>query len=363
MVSQLPFESVRKRMSVIYRYPKETMAYVKGAPVETLNLCTKIWIDGKVQKLDKETREKILKQNDEYAKGALRVLAFAVKEISSDVSDHTTENVEKDLTFIGLMAMMDPPRKEVADAVKKAHTAGIKIIMITGDYGLTAESIARKIGIVKKDSRIITGSDLENTSDKQLGETMDKGDVIFARVSPEHKMRVVTVLKDKGYIVAVTGDGVNDAPALKKADIGVAMGITGTDVAKEAADMILTDDNFASIVGAIEEGRAVYDNIRRFVTYIFASNIPQIVPFLLFVFLNVPLPLTVLQILAIDLGTDLVPALALGSEKPEPGVMERSPRHRDERLLNSRVLLRAYGFLGPIEAAASRKRSPQPCFP
>ena len=352
LAHQLPFESVRKRMSVIYRYPDKTVAYVKGAPVETLNLCSKIWVDGKVKKLDEKTEKEILDQNDDYAKRALRVLAFAIREIDKESKEYTSENVEKDLIFVGLMAMMDPPREEVAEAVKKAHTAGIKIIMITGDYGLTAESIARKIGIVEKDVRIITGVEIEDMSDDEVGKAISEQEVIFARVSPEHKMRVVSALKDKGFIVAVTGDGVNDAPALKRADIGVAMGIAGTDVAKEAADMILTDDNFASIVNAIEEGRAVFDNIRRFITYIFASNIPQIIPFILFVMFDVPLPLTVLQILAVDLGTDLVPALALGAEKPEPGIMERPPRGRKERLLNSKVLLRSYGFLGPIEAIA-----------
>ncbi|TET53960.1 MAG: cation-transporting P-type ATPase, partial [Actinobacteria bacterium] len=353
LVHQFPFESVRKRMSVIYRYPKQTIAYIKGAPEETLNLCDKIWLDGKVKKLDEKMRDEILKQNDDYAKRALRVLAFAIKEISQDTTSYKMEDVEKGLTFVGLMAMMDPPRVEVTEAVRKAKTAGIKIIMITGDYGLTADSIAHRIGIVKKESRIITGADIENLSDEELSKAIEEEEVLFARVSPEHKMRVVSVLKSKGHVVAVTGDGVNDAPALKKADIGIAMGISGTDVAKEAADMILTDDNFASIVNAIEEGRAVFDNIRRFITYILASNIPQIVPFILFVVFKVPLSLTILQILAIDLGTDIFPALALGTEKPELSVMERPPRNQKEKLLNARVLLRAYGFLGPVEAAAS----------
>jgi len=224
------------------------------------------------------------------------------------------------------------------------------VIMITGDYGLTAESIARRIGLVEGQARIITGPDLESMSDEELSSHLAGEEVLFARVSPEHKMRIAQVLKGMGEVVAMTGDGVNDAPALKAADIGVAMGITGTDVAREAAEMILVDDNFASIVAAVEEGRAIFDNIRRFITYILASNIPEIVPFILFVMFKIPLPLTIIQILAIDLGTDLLPALALGTERPEPGIMSRPPRSSQEKLLNMRVLLRAYGFLGPLQA-------------
>ncbi len=351
---QLPFESVRKRMSVMYRYPDKTVAYVKGAPVETLNLCTKIYVDGKIIELDEKTRDQIIRQNDDYAKKALRVLAFAVRELPEE-DNYTVENVEKDLVFVGLMAMMDPPRDEVADAVKQAHTAGIKIIMITGDYGLTADSIAHKIGIVKGESRIITGADLDSLSDEEVAEAIEKQEVIFARVSPEHKMRVVTVLKDKGFIVAVTGDGVNDAPALKRADIGVAMGITGTDVAKEAAEMVITDDNFATIVHAIEEGRAVYDNIRKFITYIFGHLTPEIIPFMIFIFLGgpefaIPLALTVMLILAIDLGTDTIPALGLGVESAEPGIMERPPRKQNEPIVNVKMLIRGYLFIGGIES-------------
>jgi magnesium-transporting ATPase (P-type) len=250
--------------------------------------------------------------------------------------------------------MLDPPRPEVEHAIDECRTAGIKVIMITGDYGVTAESIARRIGLVKGSSvRVIQGVDIEEMTDEELGRALEEPEIIFARVSPEHKMRVALVLKARGEIVAMTGDGVNDAPALKAADIGVAMGMAGTDVAKDAAEMVLTDDNFASIVNAIEEGRAVYTNLRRFVTYILASNIPEIFPFLLYVIAKVPLPLTVMQILAVDLGTDLIPALALGTEKPEPGIMNKPPRPKTERLLNLPLLLRAYGFLGPIEGILS----------
>jgi len=357
---QLPFESVRKRMSVVYGYSDKSyvydyadgthVAYIKGAPKEMLELCSKIYLNGQIEDLTKEKRDEILKANDDFAKASLRVLAMAYKDLPEELTDYSIEEVESDMIFTGLMAMMDPPRTEVQDAVQKCHTAGIKIIMITGDYGLTAEAIARKIGIVEGEARIITGVEFEKLSNKELLDAMENGEVIFARVAPEHKMRVVSVLKEAGETVAVTGDGVNDAPALKRADIGVAMGIAGTDVAKEAAEMILTDDNFASIVNAIEEGRAVYDNIRRFVTYIFASNIPEIVPFIIWGIFKIPIALTVMQILAIDLGTDMVPALALGTEAPEPGVMQRPPRPRKERLLNTKVFLRAYFFLGPLQA-------------
>lgn len=350
----LPFDSTRKRMSTINADNGRKVAYTKGAPKETIALCNKVKIDNEVRELTEDMANEFIKANDDFAKSGLRVLAIARRELPSGFNDYSIETVEKDLTLLGLTAMMDPPRPEVQAAVEMCFSAGIKIIMITGDYGLTAESIARKIGIVKgKDVTIVTGAELEKIDETTLAEIVAKQNVIFARVSPEHKMKIVEALKDNGETVAVTGDGVNDAPALKRADIGVAMGITGTDVAKEAADMILTDDNFASIVNAIEEGRAVYDNIRKFITYIFASNIPEIIPFILFVLLRIPLPLTVLQILAVDLGTDMLPALALGTEKPEPGVMNRPPRPRKERLLNFRILSRAYFFLGPIEAFAA----------
>jgi magnesium-transporting ATPase (P-type) len=250
---------------------------------------------------------------------------------------------------------MDPPRPEVADAVKKCHTAGIRIIMITGDYGLTAETIARRIGILRTSApKVIAGVDLDALDDQALKEALHQ-EVIFARVAPEHKLRVVTSLKEMGEIVAVTGDGVNDAPALKKADIGVAMGLAGTDVAKEAADMILTDDNFASIVYAVEEGRAVYTNIRKFAVYVFNSNMAEAVPFVVWLFSRglIPLPLTVMQILAIDLGTDMVPAIGLGAEPPEAGIMKRPPRSQKEPLLNIKLLSKALLWYGLIESVAA----------
>jgi magnesium-transporting ATPase (P-type) len=360
---ELPFESYRKRMSTIHPVSgnagSNKCAYIKGSPKEVLDLCTRYYHDGREVGLDTPLREKIRLANDEYARKGLRVLAVAMRllteelELPERLSDYTADLIEQDLTFLGLMVMADPPRPEVAEAVKKCSQAGIKIIMITGDYGLTAESIARRIGIIyKAQPRIITGVELDAMAEKELQEALS-GEIIFARAAPEQKLRVVTALQELGNVVAVTGDGVNDAPALKKADIGVAMGISGTDVAKEAADVILTDDNFASIVNAVEEGRGVYNNIRKFATYILNSNVSEAVPFIIFLFSrgSIPLPLTVMQVLAVDLGTDMLPAIGLGSELPEEGVMRRLPRRQKEPLLNRPLLLRAFLWYGLVEAS------------
>ncbi len=331
------------------------MAYVKGAPKEILAQSRCIQLDGTERPLDDPLRAQVMAANDEYARNGLRVLAMAMRPLPDGLTDYTPEGIECDLTFLGLAAMMDPPRPEVAQAVEKCHHAGIRLVMITGDYGLTAESIARRIGIIRGEHpRILTGAELDSTGDTALKEAL-RDEVIFARVAPEHKLRVVSALQELGHVVAVTGDGVNDAPALKKANIGVAMGRAGTDVAKEAADMILTDDNFASIVNAVEEGRAVYANIKKFITYIFTSNAPEAVPFILFVLsrTHIPLALNVMQILSIDLGTDMVPALALGAEAPEPGLMDRPPRNLREHVITLPLLLRAYAFLGLIQSVAA----------
>ncbi len=264
---------------------------------------------------------------------------------------YTVENVERDLTFLGLMAMMDPPRPEVEKAIRVCRQAGIRIAMITGDYGLTAESVARRVGMISAPNpTILTGAELDAMNDAELQALLSK-EVLFARMAPEHKLRLVSAFQARGDVVAVTGDGVNDAPALRKADVGISMGIIGTDVAKEAADIILTTDNFGAIISAIEEGRAVFDNIRKFITYIFSSNVPEILPFMVAgSFPSIPLALTVRQILAIDLGTDLFPALALGMEKPEPDVMKHPPRPRNQPLLDRGLIGRAL-WLGSIEAA------------
>jgi P-type Ca2+ transporter type 2C len=363
---ELPFESRRKRMATVHQMEKlmegtQRIAYVKGAPKEIMELSQSIRVNSEVIPITEKLRKEIMDANDGYARNGLRVLAVAYRllhindNLPTAMSAYTPEIVEQDLVFVGLIAMSDPPRPEVADAVELCRHAGIRIVMITGDYGLTAESIAKRIGIVKEPNpRVVTGLELEKLSDEQLKEYL-KGEIIFARVAPEQKLRVVTSLQEMGEIVAVTGDGVNDSPALKKADIGVAMGIAGTDVAKESADMILTDDNFASIVYAIEEGRAVYSNIRKFLLYILNSNMPEAVPSAMFLLSRgaIPLPLTVMQILTIDLGTDMLPALGLGTEKPEKDIMNKPPRSQKEPLLNKKLITKAFLWYGLLASAAS----------
>jgi magnesium-transporting ATPase (P-type) len=352
---EIPFNSTRKRMSTIHQLSSSRVAFVKGAPKEILGLCSHIRLNQGFHPMDEQTRALIMAANDDYARNGLRVLAVAQRELPDIVPDYRPEFIETELNFLGLVAMMDPPRDEVAQAVEKCHHAGIRIVMITGDYGLTAESIARRIGIIRQQQpRIISGNDLDAMDDTMLKAVLNE-EVIIARAAPEHKLRVVTALQELGHIVAVTGDGVNDAPALKKADIGVAMGIAGTDVAKEAAVMILTDDNFASIVNAIEEGRGVYANIKKFISYIFTSNTPEAVPFILWALSRgrIPLALNVMQVLAIDLGTDMVPALALGNEPPEQGLMDRPPRNIREHVINRFLVVRAYLYLGLIQSFAA----------
>lgn len=364
-VMELPFDSRRKRMTTIHqlREPFEgsnRIAFVKGAPKEVMELCQRCYDGSSSRPMKEEDRQRIMQANDTYARDGLRVLAVAYRPLRRDdetlpesIREYTPENVEENLTFLGLVAMQDPPRSEVKEAVRLCRSAGIKIIMITGDYGLTAESIARKIGIIQSpDAKVISGVELAEMDDTVLKEVL-KGEVVFARMAPEQKYRIVCALQEMGNIVAVTGDGVNDSPALKKADIGIAMGITGTDVAKEAADMILSDDNFATIVRAIEEGRTVYNNIRKFLRYIFDSNTPEAAAPTLYLLSGgmIPVPLTVLQILTIDIGTDMVPALGLGAEHAEASVMQQPPRSTKERLLNKNVVLVGfiwYGLLGTL---------------
>jgi magnesium-transporting ATPase (P-type) len=308
-----------------------------------------VQFDAGIIPLDPAAKTRLLAAQRQMAEGGLRVLAFAHCAVADGMPSE-----ERGMILSGLVGLEDPPRAEVPDAIARCFSAGIRIIMVTGDHPHTALAIARQIGLVKTDQAVvITGDELRAMLPTQLQLALDAKEIIFARVAAEQKMRIVAALQKKGEIVAVTGDGVNDAPALKTADIGIAMGIAGTDVAKEAADLILLDDNFASIVAAIEEGRAVFENIRKFLTYILSSNIPEIVPYLAFVLFRIPLPLTIIQILAVDLGTDMLPALALGAEKPDPGVMQRPPRARNERLLSWGLIVRAYLFLGVLEAAAA----------
>jgi P-type Ca2+ transporter type 2C len=349
-IHELPFDAKRKRMTTIHRHQGREIAFVKGAPREVLQLCTQISINGAVLPLTNELRAEIMAANDDYARNALRVLGIAVRELParSGRANYTPESVEHDLTFLGLAAMMDPPRPEVADAIKKFHDAGIRLAMITGDYGLTAESVARRIGLLNTPvPPILIGAELDALTEDDLQRILGE-EIIFARMAPDHKLRIVAALQARGETVAVIGDGVNDAPALRKSDIGIAMGVTGTDVAKQAADVILTDDKFSAIATAIEEGRAVFDNLRKFTTYIFASNVPEIMPFIMFSSFGIPLALTVAQILAIDLGTDILPALALGVEKPEPRVMQRNPRPRYAPLVTNRLVARSIA-IGAME--------------
>jgi len=350
-VYELPFESVRKRMTSINRADGRLVAYCKGAPNEVLASCSRILLAGQVQPLTPALRETIMNANDGFATAALRVLAVAYRDLPEGSDYRSVEQVERELIFVGLVAMLDPARPEVAEAIDLCHEAGIRVFMITGDYGLTAKAIATRIGLVQSEGvRIVTGADLDRLPPPELRAVLHGGNVLFARTAPEHKLLIATELRDLGEVVAMTGDGVNDAPALKRADIGVAMGVAGTDVAKEAAQMILADDNFATIVAAVEEGRRVYDNIRKFLVYIFAHLGPEAVPFIFFALLRVPLAITPLQILAIDVGTETLPALALGVEPTEPGLMQRPPRSQREPLLTTPLLLRAYLFFGVIEA-------------
>ncbi|GBO51503.1 ATPase, E1-E2 type [Pseudanabaena sp. lw0831] len=359
---ELPFDSRRLMMTVVLNWqdselwssPSPNLAFTKGAPLEVLKHCHWILLDGKSQELTHDYWDEVVKANDDLARQGFRVLGLAARQGGQELLDLKAQDLEQDLIFIGLVAMFDPPREEVPKAIAQCHQAGIKVTMVTGDYGLTAEAIARQIGLVSDKVRVVTGEGMEHLSDAQLKQVVKyRFGLVFARMSPEHKLRLVQAYKDVGEIVAVTGDGVNDAPALRAANIGIAMGQNGTDVAREAADIVLTDDNFATIVVAIEQGRTIYQNIRKFMTYILASNTPEIVPFLGMVAFKIPPALTIMQILAVDLGTDMVPALALGAETPEAGIMDRPPRPKQEFLLNVPVLIRAYLFLGVIESVLS----------
>ncbi len=365
-MGELAFDADRKRMSTLHWVEGRLVAFTKGAPESVVGLCTRTLIHGQAVPMTPEERAQVLSQSRSFAEQAYRVLAVAMRDIAHQPEHIEVETVEADLTFLGLVAMMDPPHREVPEAIAKCRQAGVRVVMITGDHPLTALAIARKIGLVPDQVAqqpaefvpVIEGSQLDQMSDGRLRQLLTPSqqgepDPVFARMAPRHKMRVVSTLKQMGEVVAVTGDGVNDAPALKQADIGVAMGIAGTDVAKEIADIILLDDNFATIVNAIEEGRTVYENIRKFSTYILASNVPEIVPFVGYGFAGMPLALTIPQILAVDLGTDMIPAIGLGTEPPQGDVMQRPPRPRNERLLSLPLLLRAYLFLGLIESAVA----------
>ncbi|RZU53387.1 calcium-translocating P-type ATPase [Krasilnikovia cinnamomea] len=340
------FDARIKRMSTVDRVNGVAVVHTKGAPESVLACCTAMagttGLDG----------AQLTAAMDRYAAAGLRVLAVAQRPVDGPIPTGR-ETAETELTLLGLIAMVDPPRDGVADAVTAAHGAGMRIHVITGDYGPTAAEIARRVGIGGAAPRIVAGADLDRMSEQELDDLVAGTDeIVFARSSPEAKLRICEALRAGGEIVAMTGDGVNDAPALRHADIGVAMGRSGTDVAREAATMVLTDDNFTTIVRAVDAGRRVFDNVRKFVLYIFAHAVPEVVPFLIYALSGglIPLPLTVLQILAIDLGTETLPALALGREPAEPGLMTRPPRPPGAGVIDRRLLARAWGLLGVTSA-------------
>ncbi|MAF13578.1 MAG: hypothetical protein CMI53_01660 [Parcubacteria group bacterium] len=310
-VDEIPFSSVRKMMTTIHKNKGKKVSFTKGAPDVVIKLCDRILINGKLERLTLQKKKEILKQNETFAKQALRVLGFAYND--------KTGSPENGMVFVGLQAMIDPPREEVKDSIARCKKAGIRVIMITGDHATTAQAIAQKLGI---EGEVLAGHELDKADLKKVIKKVS----IFARVNPEHKLKIVEILRKQKFVVAMTGDGVNDAPALKKADIGVAMGIAGTDVAKEASDMILTDDNFTSIVNAVEEGRNIFDNIKKFVIYLLSSNSGEVLTIFTAMLLGLPLPLIAVQILWINLVTDGAPATALGVEPAEPKIMERAPR-------------------------------------
>ena len=345
-----PFDSVRRLMSTVHEENGAQRIRVKGAPLEVLNRCTRLHDGAAPVELTGARRAKAAAEADRMAAEGLRVLAVAERESSGPSGDRDQD--ERDLILLGLAGMMDPPREEVRTAVEACRRAGIRIVMVTGDHPLTAEAVARRVGIVRVDHpTVVTGAELDSLDDTALDRLVaDAGELLLCRVSPEHKMRVVTAFQRRSEVVAVTGDGANDAPALKHADIGVAMGASGTDVAREAAEMVLLDDSFKSIAVAVRLGRAVYQNIRKFLIYLFSHNIGELAPILAATFTGFPLvPITAVQVLAIDLGSDVLPALALGAEPPESDVMDRPPRPRRERLFSPAVVRRIL-FLGGIQA-------------
>ena len=336
-VHEVPFTSERKRMTTVHKTPEgKLVAYVKGAPEIILERSTQIVKDGKAEKLGAKERKTTLETNENMASDALRVLGVAYKKLSDNTPPNIDEDfVENGLVFVGLMGMIDPPREEAKEANQKCQQAGIKTVMITGDHKLTAVAIAKELGMLKSEM-VLTGSELDNITDEDF-EKMAEDVTVYARVSPEHKLRIVRALKKRGHIVAMTGDGVNDAPALKQSDIGVAMGITGTDVTREAADMVLADDNFATIVTAVEGGRAIYDNIRKFSFFLLRSNFDELLVIGAFALLGLELPLTAGMILWINLVTDGGPALALSMDPPAEDLMKRSPRNPNEGILHGRI--------------------------
>ena len=340
-ISEIPFTSERKRMTTVHNtLEEETFAYMKGAPEVVLDRCSKILENGKEKKLTKDIKDNILKTNETLASNALRVLGLAYRKLPSTLKDFHEKTVEQDFTFIGLEGMIDPPREEVIEANKLCQKAGIKAVMITGDHKLTAIAVAKEVGIFKEDNLVLTGEELDKLSDKEFENEVEKV-TVYARVSPEHKLRIVNALKKRGHIVAMTGDGVNDAPAVKSADVGVSMGISGTDVTREASDIVLTDDNFATIVKAIQQGRVIYDNVRKYARFLISCNFDELLVIGLFAILGgvfgeklYPLPVLPAMILWINLVTDGAPAVALATDPSDVDVMDRPPRKPEEGILH-----------------------------
>ncbi|MDI3517974.1 MAG: P-type Ca2+ transporter type [Caldanaerobacter sp.] len=339
-IEEIPFDSERKRMTVIVEIDGERYAYTKGAPDVILELCSFKYVNGKEVPLTPFDKKRVLDVNESFGKEALRVLAFAYKKLPPR-SPIIAEFVERDLVFVGLEGMIDPPRKEVYDAVLKCKMAGIKPVMITGDHKVTATAIAKELNILGEGERVITGKDLDKMTDKELEKTCTNVSV-YARVTPKHKYRIVRALKNRGFTVAMTGDGVNDAPALKEADIGIAMGKGGTEVAKEASSMILLDDNFATIVAAVEEGRIIYDNIRKFIRFLLSCNFGEVLTMFFAALMSLKLPLVPIQILMVNLITDGLPALALGLDPPEKDIMRMKPRDANESVFSRGLGLRIF---------------------
>jgi len=339
--NEIPFTSERKRMTTVHSTPEgEQVAYMKGAPEIVLERCAYIIKNGEIKKLSSKDKNEILKINEELASDALRILAMTYKKLPTSAGSFDEEKIERDLVFVGLEGMIDPPREEAIKANQLCQQAGIKAVMITGDHKLTAIAVAKEIGILKENSIVLTGAELDKISDEEFKKIVENV-AVYARVSPEHKLRIVSALKDKGHVVAMTGDGVNDAPAVKSADVGVSMGISGTDVTREASDLVLTDDNFATIVKAVEQGRVIYDNIRKYARFLLACNFDEVLVIGLFAILGgifgtvmFPLPLLPSMILWINLVTDGAPAVSLATDPPDEDVMERKPRKPDEGILH-----------------------------
>ena len=333
-IDEIPFDSDRKMMTTFHEMDGTYYAMTKGAPDIMINNSSKIMVDGKLEDFTEDMKRQVLEENTKLAKQALRVMAYAFKPYETlEGEELTTENIEREMVFVGLTGMIDPPRPEAKAAVAECHASGIDVIMITGDYFETALAIAKELGIAEHEDQAMQGSDLNNKSEEEIREIV-KTKRIFARVSPQNKVQLVNALQANGNIVAMTGDGVNDAPAIKNADIGISMGITGTDVAKDTADMILVDDNFATIVNAVEEGRVIFSNIKKFVSFLLSCNIAEVAIVFLSILFGLPSPLTPIQLLWLNLVTDAFPALALGVEPAEADIMERPPRDPSESILS-----------------------------